>query len=52
MTHQLTVLSGKTTWISSKLHQFLLENLMNVGFQTLEETPNLTGKLGHLKNLT
>jgi UDP:flavonoid glycosyltransferase YjiC (YdhE family) len=49
ITHQLTVLSGKTTWISSKLHQFYIKKFNECWVPDVEESPNLTGKLGHLK---
>jgi len=50
ITHQLTVLSGKTTWISSKLHQFFIRKFDECWVPDIERAPNLTGKLGHLKN--
>ena len=50
MTHQLTVLSGKTTWISSKLHQFFIRKFDECWVPDIEKAPNLTGKLGHLKS--
>lgn len=50
ITHQLTVLSGKTTWISSKLHQHFIKKFKECWVPDLKDTPNLTGKLGHLKN--
>jgi len=50
MTHQLTVLSGKTTWISSKLHQFFINKFDECWVPDVNEIPNLTGKLGHLKD--
>lgn len=50
MTHQLTVLSGKTTWISSKLHQFFIKKFDECWVPDVNEIPNLTGKLGHVKN--
>ncbi|WP_298136631.1 glycosyltransferase [Flavobacterium sp.] len=50
ITHQLTVLSGKTTWISSKLHQFFINKFDECWVPDVNEIPNLTGKLGHLKN--
>jgi UDP:flavonoid glycosyltransferase YjiC (YdhE family) len=50
MTHQLTVLSGKTTWISSKLHQFFIKKFNECWVPDVNEVRNLTGKLGHLKN--
>ena len=50
ITHQLTVLSGKTTWISSKLHHYFIKKFTQCWIPDMEEQPNLTGKLGHLKN--
>jgi uncharacterized protein (TIGR00661 family) len=50
ITHQLNVLSGKTTWISSKLHQHFIKKFTECWIPDVERDPNLTGKLGHLKN--
>ncbi len=50
ITHQLTVLSGKTTWISSKMHQHFIKKFKECWIPDFEVKPNLTGKLGHLKN--
>jgi uncharacterized protein (TIGR00661 family) len=50
MTHQLNVLSGKTTWISSKLHQYFIAKFMECWIPDIKEQSSLTGKLGHLKN--
>ncbi|MEO5775566.1 MAG: glycosyltransferase [Flavobacterium sp.] len=50
MTHQLNVLSGKTTWISSKLHQHFIKKFTECWIPDIQENPNLTGKLGHLKD--
>lgn len=50
MTHQLNVLSGKTTWISSKLHQYFIKKFAECWVPDMKNKPNLTGKLGHLKN--
>ena len=50
ITHQLNVLSGKTTWISSKLHQYFIGKFNECWVPDMKEKPNLTGKLGHLKN--
>jgi uncharacterized protein (TIGR00661 family) len=50
ITHQLTVLSGKTTWISSKMHQHFIKKFQECWVPDFEDKPNLTGKLGHLKN--
>jgi uncharacterized protein (TIGR00661 family) len=49
ITHQLNVLSGKTTFISSKLHQMLISKYQECWVPDFEFKPNLTGKLGHLK---
>ncbi|MGC4040605.1 MAG: glycosyltransferase [Flavobacterium sp.] len=49
ITHQLNVLSGKTTWISSKLHQHFIKKFSECWVPDMEKQPNLTGKLGHLK---
>lgn len=49
ITHQLNVLSGKTTWISSKLHQHFIKKFDECWIPDMERQPNLTGKLGHLK---
>jgi uncharacterized protein (TIGR00661 family) len=50
ITHQLNVLSGKTTWISSKLHQHFIKKFTECWIPDIQESPNLTGKLGHLEN--
>ena len=49
ITHQLTVLSGKTTWISSKLHQFFIAKFNECWVPDVDDIQNLSGKLGHLK---
>lgn len=49
ITHQLNVLSGKTTWISSKLHQYFIKKFTECWVPDIQENRNLTGKLGHLK---
>ena len=50
MTHQLNVLSGNTTWISSKLHQNIIEKFTECWVPDFAEKPTLSGKLGHRKN--
>jgi uncharacterized protein (TIGR00661 family) len=50
MTHQLNVLSGKTTWISSKLHRFFIAKFTECWIPDHKELPTLTGKLGHLES--
>ena len=50
ITHQLNVLSGKTSWLSSKLHQHFIKKFTECWVPDMPFNPNLTGKLGHLKN--
>lgn len=49
ITHQLNVLSGNTTWFSSKMHQGIIKKFDSCWVPDVEGKPNLTGKLGHLK---
>lgn len=49
MTHQLNVLSGRTTWFSSKMHQYFIRKFDECWVPDVKGIPNLTGKLGHLK---
>ena len=49
ITHQLNVMTGNTTWITSKLHQHIIKKYAECWVPDFEETPNLTGKLGHIK---
>lgn len=49
LTHQLNVLSGNTTWITSKLHQNIIKKHTECWVPDIETTPNLTGELGHLE---
>ena len=49
LTHQLNVLSGNTTWITSKLHQNIIKKRTECWVPDSETTPNLTGELGHLE---
>jgi len=50
ITHQLTVLSGKTTWISSKMHQYFIKNFRECWVPDFDKNFNFSGKLGHLKD--
>jgi uncharacterized protein (TIGR00661 family) len=49
ITHQLNVLTGNTTWITSKLHQHIIKKHNECWVPDLEGSPNLTGQLGHLE---
>ncbi len=48
ITHQLEVLSGITTWFSSKIHQHFIAKFTECWVPDVEGTPNLSGRLGHL----
>jgi uncharacterized protein (TIGR00661 family) len=50
ITHQLNVLSGSTTWFSSRMHQKSIKKFDECWIPDIEAKPNLSGKLGHLKN--
>ncbi|MBT8264386.1 MAG: glycosyltransferase [Muriicola sp.] len=49
ITHQLNVLSGNTTWLSSKAHQKVIQKFNECWVPDIEGAGNLSGKLGHLK---
>ncbi len=48
ITHQLQVLSGNTTWISTKLHQKIIKRFDECWVPDNLGDPNLSGKLGHI----
>jgi len=50
ITHQLNVLSGNTTWISSKTHQHVIKKFDECWIPDLENADNLSGQLGHLEH--
>lgn len=50
ITHQLNVMTGNTTWITSKMHQYIIQKYTECWVPDLPGTPNLTGKLGHTDN--
>ena len=54
ITHQLNVLTGDTTWITSKIHQKIIKkyNECWVPDTAILGAQNLTGKLGHLNSTT
>lgn len=47
MTHQLQVLSGNTTWFSTKMHQRVMSRFNECWVPDTIGNPNLSGKLGH-----
>ena len=48
ISHQLNVLSGTTSWLSSKIHQKIINKFDECWVPDVEYEPNLSGKLGHL----
>ncbi|WP_341216040.1 glycosyltransferase [uncultured Wocania sp.] len=50
ITHQLHVLSGNTTWLSTKLHQKFIKKFSVCWVPDMKNEPNLSGKLGHPDN--
>lgn len=49
MTHQLNVLSGTTTQLTSYIHQSLIRKFDQCWIPDVYEKPNLSGFLGHLQ---
>ncbi|NNL16404.1 MAG: glycosyltransferase, partial [Flavobacteriaceae bacterium] len=49
ITHQLNVLSGNTSWFSSKLHQQIIKKFDECWIPDVQHEPSLSGKLGHAK---
>ena len=50
ITHQLNVMTGNTTWISSLLHQHIIKKYTECWIPDTAGSPNLAGELSHLKN--
>ncbi|MFD2822853.1 glycosyltransferase [Lacinutrix iliipiscaria] len=48
MTHQLQVLSGNTTWLSTKMHQKIIKQYDECWVPDNKNDTNLSGKLGHV----
>lgn len=49
LTHQLQVLSGMTTWLTTKIHQQIIKKYHECWVPDFDNKPNLSGTLGHLK---
>ena len=49
VTHQLNVLSGNTTFLSSRLHRKYISKFDRCWVPDAPKSPNLSGLLGHLK---
>ncbi|OEK09777.1 glycosyltransferase [Flavivirga aquatica] len=50
ITHQLNVLSGSTTWLSTKLQQKIIKKFDTCWVPDTEGDINLSGKLGHINS--
>lgn len=50
ITHQLQVLSGKTTWLTTAFHQHYIKKYTECWVPDCEGNFNLSGKLSHLDN--
>src|SRR5690606_5411482 len=50
ITHQLKVLSGNTTWLSTKLHQKIIKQFDECWIPDVLGSPNLSGEMGHIAN--
>jgi len=50
ITHQLRVLSGWTTFITTFLHRLIYQKYDEIWVPDRQFQPNFSGKLGHLKN--
>lgn len=49
ITHQLNVMTGNTTWITSKIHQYIIKKYSECWVPDFEGTSNWTGVLGHIE---
>ena len=49
ITHQLNVLSGKTSWFTTKVHANYISKFDTCWIPDTEKAINLSGKLGHLE---
>lgn len=49
ITHQLNVMTGNTTWLTSKIHQYIISKFTECWVPDVDSVPNLTGNLGHLE---
>lgn len=47
ITHQVNVLSGNTSWISSKFHQYFIKKFKECWVPDASESLNLSGRLSH-----
>lgn len=50
ITHQLNVLTGNTSWLTTKIHHLFIKKFDQCWVPDTAEKPNLSGKLGHLED--
>lgn len=50
ITHQLNVLTGNTTWLSSKINMAIIKKFNECWVPDMKGKLNLSGKLGHIEN--
>jgi uncharacterized protein (TIGR00661 family) len=50
ITHQLNVLTGSTTMLTSKIHAYFIKKFRECWVPDVQGNPNLSGKLGHTEN--
>ncbi|MFH4963487.1 glycosyltransferase [Gaetbulibacter sp. M235] len=50
ITHQLRVYSGTTTWLTTKIHQKIINKHDECWIPDFENNSNLSGKLGHIES--
>lgn len=50
ITHQLQVMTGNTTWLTTKLHENIIKKFKECWVPDVNTIPNLTGDLGHTNN--
>jgi uncharacterized protein (TIGR00661 family) len=49
ITHQLNVLTGSTTWLTTYMHNQIINKFDECWVPDFKMTPNLSGKLGHVE---
>jgi len=50
ISHQLKVISGSLTWLSTIFHQYFISKYDECWVPDRKERPNMSGKLGHLRS--
>lgn len=50
ITHQLNVLTGNTTWFTTRVHRMFIKKYMECWVPDVQSAHNLSGKLGHTED--